>query len=54
MIVSIADKETQRIWSGQSSRKFPADIQDRAFRKLRQLDAARRIEDLRKSAWQPA
>lgn len=47
MIVSIADRETERIWSGQSSRKLPGDIQNRAFRKLRQLDAARTIEDLR-------
>ena len=47
MIVSFASKETERIWQGQSSRKFPADIQDRALRKLRQLDAARTVEDLR-------
>lgn len=31
----------------QSSRKFPGDIQDRALRKLRQLDAAATVEDLR-------
>lgn len=47
MIVSFRCKETERIWQGQSSRKFPADIQDRALRKLRQLDAARTLEDLR-------
>ena len=47
MIVSFGGKETERIWQGQSSRKFPADIQDRALRKLRQLDAARTMEDLR-------
>ena len=47
MIVSFADKEAERIWSGQSSRKLPAAIQDRAFRKLRQLDAALTAEDLR-------
>jgi len=28
-------------------RKFPGDIQDRALRKLRQLDAAATVEDLR-------
>jgi len=47
MIVSFGCKETARIWSGRSSRRFPADMQDRAFRKLRQLDAARTIDDLR-------
>jgi proteic killer suppression protein len=39
--------ETARIWRGDSSRAFPADIQDRALRKLRQLDAAERLDDLR-------
>ena len=40
-------KETERVWQGQSSRKFPREIQVRALRKLRQLDAAATIEDLR-------
>jgi proteic killer suppression protein len=40
-------KDTQRIWQGQPSRKFPGDIQDRALRRLRQLDAATTLEDLR-------
>ena len=47
MIQSFRCKETERIWQGQASRKFPADIQDRALRKLRQVDAASTIEDLR-------
>ena len=47
MIVSFKNKETERIWQGQASRKFPADIQQRALRKLRQLDASGSIEDLR-------
>ncbi len=46
MIVSFACKETARIWEGEESRKFPRDIQDRALVKLRQLDAARTLEDL--------
>jgi len=29
------------------NRKFPGDIQSRALRKLRQLDAAATVEDLR-------
>ncbi|MSO99190.1 MAG: type II toxin-antitoxin system RelE/ParE family toxin [Rhodospirillaceae bacterium] len=47
MIRSFKCKETARIWDGESSRKFPGDIQDRAWRKLRQLDAAATLEDLR-------
>ena len=47
MIRSFRCKETERIWQGQSSRKFPGNIQDRALRKLRQLDAAMTIADLR-------
>jgi toxin HigB-1 len=47
MIRSFKCKETERIWQGQSSRKFPGNIQNRALRKLRQLDAAATVEDLR-------
>jgi toxin HigB-1 len=47
MIRSFRGKETERIWHGQSSRKFLGDIEDRALRKLRQLDAASTLEDLR-------
>jgi proteic killer suppression protein len=47
MIRSFSCKETERIWQGHTSRKFPRDIQDRAIRKLRQQDAAATIEDLR-------
>lgn len=47
MIRSFSCVETERIWSGEASRKFPRDIQDRALRKLRQLDASSRPDDLR-------
>lgn len=47
MIRSFKDKETERIWGGNQSRKYPGDIQDRALRKLRQLDAAATLDDLR-------
>jgi proteic killer suppression protein len=47
LIRSFSSKETERVWQGQSSRKFPREIQVRALRKLRQLDAAATIEDLR-------
>ncbi len=47
LIRSFRCKETHGIWLARSSRKFPADMQDRALRKLRQLDAAATMEDLR-------
>ncbi|MDP2621977.1 MAG: type II toxin-antitoxin system RelE/ParE family toxin [Hyphomicrobiales bacterium] len=47
MIRSFADAETARIWSGQRSRKLPFDIQRVALRKLRMLNQARILEDLR-------
>jgi proteic killer suppression protein len=47
MIVSFACKETEKIWQGYSSRKLPSNIQERALRKLRQLEASITLEDLR-------
>ena len=47
MIGSFKDKETERIWQGQVSRGLPREIQDRALRKLRQLDASRSLDDMR-------
>jgi toxin HigB-1 len=47
VIRSFKCKETERIWQGRVSRAFPREIQDRALRKLRQLDAARTTADLR-------
>jgi toxin HigB-1 len=46
MIVSFRDGETEQIWLGQRSRRLPSDIQSVALRKLRLLNAARRIQDL--------
>ena len=47
MIRSFADKETQRIWNGLRSRKLAPDIQDRALDKLRLLNRAKALNDLR-------
>lgn len=47
MIESFKCKETKRIWNGRRSSSFPNDIQNRALRKLRQLDSAQTLEDLR-------
>ena len=47
MIVSFADKETEKIWRGERSRRLPLDIQDAALRKLRLMHAAKLLADLR-------
>lgn len=47
MIRSFRCRETERIWFGLASGKFPGDIQQRALNKLRQLDAALTVGDLR-------
>ncbi|MBC7981324.1 MAG: type II toxin-antitoxin system RelE/ParE family toxin [Armatimonadetes bacterium] len=47
MIQSFSDKETEKIWNRQRSRKLPPEIQDRALRKLRELAAAPTLETLR-------
>ena len=47
MIRSFRCKETERLWQGISSRRLPRDIQDRALRKLRQLNASLTLDDLR-------
>ncbi len=47
MIQSFADPETELIWSGRQSRKLPPDIQSVALRKLRMLNQARVLQDLR-------
>jgi proteic killer suppression protein len=46
VIRSFADVETELIWSGRRSRRLPPDIQDTALRKLRLLNAAKRLEDM--------
>lgn len=47
MIDTFADKETERIWLGQRSRKLPPDIQVRARGKLVLIEAAETLDDLR-------
>ncbi len=47
MIRSFKCRDTERIWEGESSRKFPGEIQDRALRKLRLIEAALTVDDLR-------
>jgi len=47
MIRSFDDEETERIWSGERSRKLPQDMQDRALDKLKMLNRAKTLDDLR-------
>ena len=47
LLDAIRCKETRRIWNGLRSSRFPANIQNKALRKLRQLDAAQSLSDLR-------
>lgn len=47
MIKSFGNKETEKIWNGIRSKKLPDDIQQIARRKLRMLNNAVTIQDLR-------
>lgn len=47
MIKSFADKETEKIWEGIRSMVLPLEIQQVARRKLRMINNAENINDLR-------
>lgn len=47
MIIDFGDKETEKIWQGIVSKKLPREIQDIARRKLRMINNAIDILDLR-------
>jgi toxin HigB-1 len=47
VIRNFKDKETQKIFERQRSRKLPSDIQQVALRKLRMLNRAETLQDLR-------
>lgn len=47
MIESFGDSETERVWRGEFSRRLPHDIQAVARRKLRMLNNAASLQDLR-------
>ena len=46
MIKSFHDKETERLFGRQFSRRFPANLHRVAWNKLAILDAAERLDDL--------
>lgn len=47
MITGFKDRETEKIWKGSTSRRLPQDIQAVARRKLRMLNNAHCLDDLR-------
>lgn len=47
VIMSFADRETERIYHQEFSRKLPGDIQRIALRKLMMMNAAESLNDLR-------
>lgn len=47
MIKTFGDKESEKIWNGTRSKKLPNEIQDVLRRKLRMLNNAQDVNDLR-------
>jgi proteic killer suppression protein len=47
MILGFRDRETEQVWRGELSRKLPREIQQVARRKLRMLNNAKTLQDLR-------
>jgi toxin HigB-1 len=47
VIRNFKDKETQKVFERERSRKLPSDIQQVALRKLRMLNRAETIQDVR-------
>jgi len=47
MIKSFGDKATEKIWNGIYSKKLPAEIQQIALRKLRMINNAQDLPDLK-------
>ena len=46
MIISFGDKETEKVWDGEFSKKLPNDIQQIGRRKLRMINNSQDIKDL--------
>jgi proteic killer suppression protein len=46
VIESFKDRETEKVWKREYSKKLPNDIQERALMKLQQLHAAGDLKDL--------
>jgi len=46
VIKSFKDRETEKIWNREYSKRLPKEIQERALMKLQQLNAAGALRDL--------
>jgi toxin HigB-1 len=46
VIKSFRDKETEKVWRREYSKRLPEDIQERSLMKLQQLHAAQDLKDL--------
>ncbi|EOQ89482.1 plasmid maintenance system killer protein [Leptospira yanagawae serovar Saopaulo str. Sao Paulo = ATCC 700523] len=47
MILSFVDKRTERVWKGEFSRDLPKEVQLQGRKKLRMINNAQNIEDLK-------
>lgn len=47
MIKTFGDKDSELIWNGFRSKRLPSEIQEVARRKMRMINAAQDIQDLR-------
>jgi toxin HigB-1 len=47
MIASFRDRETEQLWQSGKSRRLPADLERRAFKKLAILNAAVTLDNLK-------
>lgn len=47
MIKSFRDANTERVFNREFVKRYPREIQQRAFMRLNAIDAAERLEDLR-------
>lgn len=47
MIHSFADRDSERLWAREPVRRFPVELRRVMLRKLVQVDAATRLDDLR-------
>lgn len=47
MIIDFGNSETEKIWDGEFSKKYPNEIQNIVRRKLRMINNAFQLQDLR-------
>jgi len=47
VILSFNDKDSEKIWNSEFTKRFPIEIQKKAKMKLELLNAAKKVEELR-------